>query len=160
MDKKELLIAMQTSREALSGAIAGLSDDELQTPGVNGEWSVKDILSHLSMWEAELVSLLFMINNGEKPDGFFTSNRSDDDINAEWYQELKDRPLERVQADFLGVRRQTIKQIENLDGKALQEDARFPPLKHPLIEIIRNNTYTHEDGHRQSIETWRKDNNK
>ena len=36
-------------------------------PGVVGQWSLKDILVHLTLWEAELVTLLFQARQGQKP---------------------------------------------------------------------------------------------
>ena len=67
MTKDELLDALEEERENFMEAIAGLSDEELEQPGASGEWSVKDVLSHLSMWEAELIKLLWQARKGQKP---------------------------------------------------------------------------------------------
>jgi len=59
MTKDEILDALEDERENLIDAIEGLSDLDLLEAGVVEDWSIKDILAHLSAWEAELVKLLW-----------------------------------------------------------------------------------------------------
>src|ERR1700682_1569184 len=52
--KKVLLESIRSERARLMEAIEGLSDAALLEPGVVGDWSIKDILAHLSAWERRL----------------------------------------------------------------------------------------------------------
>ena len=55
MTRDEILEALHASRAQVEAALTGLTDAQLIEPGALGEWSVKDILSHLTAWEAEAV---------------------------------------------------------------------------------------------------------
>jgi len=51
MGKRELLSALTDERAHLSAMLARLDDSQMVTPGVQGNWSVKDILAHMSAWD-------------------------------------------------------------------------------------------------------------
>ena len=59
MNKDEIFDYLEDEREKLLEAIDGLSEDAMEQPGVIGDWSVEDILSHLIAWETEVVRLLW-----------------------------------------------------------------------------------------------------
>ena len=50
--KDELLAQSQDKFEQLIGLIEPHSEAERAEPGVNGAWSIKDVLAHLSGWHA------------------------------------------------------------------------------------------------------------
>lgn len=50
---------------SLLGTLEGLPEEERETPGVCGVWSVKDILAHLASYELALVDLLGAFVRGE-----------------------------------------------------------------------------------------------
>ena len=51
MKKEQLLGKIDVAWSALQESYAGLSESQLTEPGVTGEWSVKDILAHVTTWE-------------------------------------------------------------------------------------------------------------
>ena len=53
MDKQQLLKKLEKAWAAIKESYAGLSDSQLTEPGVMGNWSVKDILAHVTTWEEE-----------------------------------------------------------------------------------------------------------
>src|SRR5713226_3184308 len=67
MDKQQLLKRLETAWTALKESYTGLSDAQLLEPGVMGDWSVKEILAHLTIWEEEALKYLPLLSNGEKP---------------------------------------------------------------------------------------------
>jgi len=48
----------------LQDAIAGLTDEQLTTPGVTGHWSVRDLMAHVAAWEEEALHALPIIVDG------------------------------------------------------------------------------------------------
>ena len=64
MNKTELLEALEDSRQEMLEMIEDLADEILLLPGVNGNWSIKDILAHLTYWEGQVVTLLFQVLRG------------------------------------------------------------------------------------------------
>lgn len=156
MTKDELINALEEGRETFLEAIEGLSDETMQLPGAVGSWSVKDVLSHLSRWEAELIKQLWQLSQGQRPTTVHFSGMSDEEINARWYSEGRDRELERVLEDFHGVRTQTIRRVEGFTEKDLLEIGRYRWLgKTPLWQVVAESTFEHEAEHAAEIRRWR-----
>ena len=137
MTKDEILDALEDGRERFLDDIAGLSENTLIEPGVIGDWSVKDILAHISAWEAELVKLLWQVSQERIPASLLVEDVSVDDLNAAWQAETHKRPLERVLGDFAGVRKQTSRRVEAFSDADFNDAGRFAWLKgEPLDDII------------------------
>src|SRR2546425_11311771 len=66
-DKQRLLRRLDKAWTALKESYAGLSDPRLTEPGVTGDWSVKDILAHVTTWEGEALKHLPLIIAGGRP---------------------------------------------------------------------------------------------
>lgn len=156
MRKSELLIALDSSRQQLLAAMDGLSEEQMTAPGMAGDWSVKDLLSHLTAWEAELVTMLAQARQGKKPPFADIPASKTDELNAKWRAETKDRPLDRALADFHGVRKQTIRQIESFSDNELSDPKLYKWLKDsPLWKWIAAETFEHEAEHAEQIRQWR-----
>lgn len=154
MTQSDLLSRLEASRQELLAAIAGLPDDALVQPGVAGDWSAKDLLSHLTAWEAELVTMLAQARQGRRP-GFLDLGDTDT-LNSRWRQETRHRALDRVMADFHGVRRQTLRQVERFSNRELNDPGLYPWLDgRPLVEWIASETYEHEAEHAGHLRQWR-----
>ncbi|MBI4772319.1 MAG: ClbS/DfsB family four-helix bundle protein [Chloroflexi bacterium] len=155
MKRDEILAALQDSRAQMEATLAGLTAAQMIDPGVVGDWSVKDLLSHLTAWEAELVTALAKAKRGQTPKLSGWTDSEVDALNAKWYKENKNRPLERVLAHFRGVRQQTLRQVEALGEEELAEPK--PWLKNRrLFEYIKGDTFEHEAEHAAHIREWRR----
>ncbi len=53
MKKAQVLEKLDQTWAEFQGSFAGLSESQMAQPGVTGEWSVKDILAHVTAWEEE-----------------------------------------------------------------------------------------------------------
>lgn len=159
MNKDEILRALQDQHQEMLQAIDGLSPEEMQVPGVIGEWSVKDILFHNTMWEAELVKLLFQTEQGQTPTSYLAKASDIEGTNAAWYALGKDRTLEQVLDDFEGVRRQTIRRVSPFSDDDLNSVQRFPWLKDRLLgRLIAEVSFEHDAEHCEQIRRWRSEN--
>src|SRR5438477_1290313 len=67
-----LLKRLGTAWAALKESYAGLSDSQLTEPGVTGDWSVKDILAHVTTWEEEALKYLPLVIKGGRPPRYAT----------------------------------------------------------------------------------------
>jgi hypothetical protein len=156
MTKDEIFEALEDEREKFLDAIEGLSDEAIQEPGVIGEWSVKDILSHLIAWEAEQVKLLWQAKQGVQPSSVHFSNQSVDELNTAWYEEFHTRPLERILSDFQAVRKQTERRVDAFSDNDLNDPQRYVWLEgFPLWEWVANDSFKHEAEHAAQIRAWR-----
>ena len=156
MNKKDLINVLESSREGFLEAIEGLSEDQLTHSGVCGEWSIKDVLAHLLMWEAETIKLLFQVGQGKVPTTIHHRSVSDDVQNELWYQQTKNRPLQAVLDDFHAIRTQTIRQVQAISEDRLNNSTLFPWLKGKTLTIlILRSIPEHDHEHRAQIEAWR-----
>jgi hypothetical protein len=157
MNQDEILDALEDQREKFLEAIDGLKEDQLAEPGVVGEWSVKDIMFHLTMWEAELVKLLWQAAQGVQPTTVHFGKTPVDELNAAWSGLSRTRSLDQVIDDFAGVRKQTSRRVSAFKDQDLKDAQRFPWLKgHPLWEWIAEDSFKHEAEHTAQILAWRK----
>jgi len=157
MDQVEIISRLNIEQQELMDAIAGLQVETMLEPGVNGEWSVKDILAHLSAWEAELVKLLWQARQGKRPTTIhFSKDRDIDKTNLTWHAERKDRPLELVLEDLQAVRKQTLRRVAEFTDKELNDPQAFKWLREfPLWEWIASDTFGHGPEHIAQIKAWR-----
>lgn len=156
MNKKELVEALEDSHERILEAIEGLSPEAMLEPGVVGEWSVKDVLAHLSRWEAEVVKLLWQARQEIPPTTLLNEQIPDDEVNARWHAEDKARSLERILEDFHGVRNQTIRRLDYFTDKDLDDPKRYPWLGgQPLWEWVAGDTFEHDVEHLDQLRLWR-----
>ena len=158
MTRDEIIDALEDTREKFLEALEDLSDEALQEPGVFADWSIKDILYHISMWEAELVKLLWQAAQGQHPTTahFSASPTPVDQINADWLEKGRERPLELVWQDFEGVRKQTSRRVDAFSDEDLNDPQCFPWLHgRPLWEWVAGDSYEHEEEHLADIQAWR-----
>jgi hypothetical protein len=156
MNKSAVLSALEESRERFLDAIEGLSEEALETPGVSGDWSVKDLLIHLTRWEAELVKLLWQARNQRTPTTVHFSRQEVDTINELWYHQFRQRWLGLVLDDFHGVRNQTVRRVEELPEQAFADLEYYPWLGgQPLWKWIAEDSFSHESEHEAQVRAWR-----
>lgn len=155
MKKSDLLEALETSHEKVLTLIEGVPVEKLIQPGASGEWSVKDILSHLLIWEAETIKLLYQAHLHRKPDTAHFKTISDDEQNKIWFAQFKDRPYERVWNDYATIRDQTIERLSEISDANLNNPTLYPWLKGgTLAELIQSFILQHEAEHTEIIQKW------
>ena len=80
MSKRETLIQLRQSvYKELKDFIAALDEDERAAPGSAEEWSIKNELTHVGLWDERMGLNLQAIGKGEEPTDYSGFN----DINAQ-----------------------------------------------------------------------------
>ncbi len=144
--KAELLESTYAEREALELKIARLTPAELVFPGTMGKWSVKDILQHLVDWEQRWISWYEAGKRGEEvhtPELGYNW-RQMGELNENYRQIHKSRPLDAVVADFQTSYQQILLLIESIpEAEMLTPGLYAWTGKLPLIAWIAGNTCEH-----------------
>jgi len=70
---EKLLKRLDTAWMAFKESYAGFTDTQLLEPGVTGDWSVRDIIAHVTTWEEEALTHLPLIIAGGRPPRYSTS---------------------------------------------------------------------------------------
>ena len=152
--KADLLTNIRTERQLLEECLAGLAEHQIIQPGVVGDWSVKDILAHFVAWEQRMIGWVGEYLGDGTPD---VPQNWDDihQLNAQSYQESRDRPLAGIFAEFQASYRQALSLAENTSEADLIDPNRFPSRGgQPLWIMVAANTWWHYREHRQEIEAW------
>jgi hypothetical protein len=156
MDKTTLLDKIRTRQAEFEALLATLNEDQLTTPGVNGDWSIKDILAHLVAWQKRTLAYLdAAARQGEPGVESISSDAEMNDLNARFYAGNKSRPLADVMTDFKNTSARVVAAVEALSADDLFAPDRFTWLRgDPLWEQVAGNTYEHIDEHIGSIQAW------
>jgi hypothetical protein len=155
--KAELLENIRDERMQLESALALLSPDQMLKKGAEDEWTIKDVLVHIIVWEKRMVAWMELALAGEIPQEFL-DGFDDEDIdrwNAQTYQANRERFLEDVLEDFRNSYSQALNFVETTDETDLVDPKRFPWRNgRPLWMMVAANTWWHYRMHRETIEDW------
>jgi hypothetical protein len=151
-NKIELLDQIRNEHGLLEATLARLSHAQMLLPGVDGEWSVKDALAHISTWERWMFRWTNSLLQGERPD---TPDPWDvDRMNAETFERVKGYALADVLKEFRLSYWDSVALAESLSEEQLLTNY---PDRWPmglLWEGIADNTNRHYKQHRDDIHTW------
>ena len=153
MNKHELLQAIHECRAEIESCCAQATEEQLTCrPGPQEDWSVKDLIAHLTHWEQDMLAHVGNSALGATPDW----NDDVDAVNARVFEANKDRPLDAIRADF----RRSLEQIDELVGSFSDDDlSDTERLKvddgTPLWKYIASETYEHyRDDHLPDVQAW------
>lgn len=142
--KETLLSLIQSEHERLEATLQTLSEQQIQQSGVAGNWSIKDILAHLTWWEQAMISEV--VHGVELDPGLQGEPWSTERANALTVEAKRSTPLSAILSEFVDSYSQTVDMVEDLEEKDLANDE--------LYEHLTNNTGRHYAEHRQMIEAW------
>ena len=147
MDKQQLLKQLEKAWTTIEESYAGLSDSQLTEPGVMDNWSVKDILAHVTTWEEEALKYLPLILAGGKPPRYIQSGGIDA-FNAQMAEQKRGLALSDVQRQLDETHRRLIDYIRSVSEEHFTRETRF---RHRL----RLDTYSHYPMHAKAIRELR-----
>jgi hypothetical protein len=115
--RDDALAFLEQGQGEMQSLLARLSESQLIEPSTigGGDWSAKDLIGHIALWEEIALVTMEAWLRGKRPpiEETFTV-RGTDDLNA-WNQDRKRTwPLERVWADSEGTHRRLVSAIANM----------------------------------------------
>jgi tetratricopeptide (TPR) repeat protein len=140
--RSKALDAIQSARRFYEMFDASLSDDQRNaqgsfTPYTN--WSAKDVLGHVSFWDAEMLNRFETVGRGDK----YEFNQTDDEANSGAYEARKDWSWDQVwQAS-----RTTLDQLETYITNASDEVLEKISERRPVWMQIENSALAHGGAH-------------
>ncbi len=153
MDKPTLLNNIHAGQADIEQIISQLDEQQMTSPGVNGEWSMKDVLAHFTSWLHVLQGRLNAAINGTMPTEY--EDVTTDEVNTHFYEENKDRPLADVLSDYKESYVQVLQAIEKLSDEDLNDPHRYSWWDGgPFWQSIKGDTYGHIDAHIGDIRAW------
>lgn len=148
MDRAQLLKKLDRAWELLKVSYAGLSDSELVKPGVTGDWSVRDIIVHVTSWEEEALTHLPLILAGGKPPRYSVTYGGIDAFNARMTEQKRNLLLSEVLQQRDNTHRRLFDFLLSVPADQLIRENRFR-------RRLRLDTYSHYQKHAKAIRKWR-----
>ena len=133
------------SRKSITELIEHLSPPQFLLPAEDNDWTVKDILFHLAVWEKRMIRWIGMLQKGEVPeirDPNFTWADLDR-LNQITYDEHKDLPLEEALQGFLEIESEVLESVKRIEPHQYNKE---------YFDIIAANTFLHYDEHMPAIQ--------
>ena len=150
LNKQAILQYIQDSYAAFEAGLASLDAGQMTAPVLDGGWSVKDTLAHLSVWHRRALDVLDPAEPPRVP-GIPASGIEDASINqfnARFYAAHKDQPLDELLDSFRESYRQVLAVVERMTEADLMSLLRDETR---LWQVVAGNTYEHYPEHLSAI---------
>ncbi len=148
MTKEELVRKVEKAWDDFQASFAGLGEAQMTEPGVTGEWSVKEILAHVTTWEQEALKSLPVILEGGRLPRYSVLYGGIDAFNALTTEQKRKLSLDEVLAEMEETHRQLIALIQQAPETEVARETRFR-------RRVRLDTYSHYPVHEAAIREWR-----
>jgi hypothetical protein len=137
--KTELIREEDAGWAELHSILDALPPEDMERPGVIGDWTPKDAFAHIACWWAEAASELERMRAGT-----YTPEKQDiDAMNAEFYEAMKDVDAHTVIAELHASR-----------NKALEELGHLPELTPEAEEWFVETGRRHYDEHLPALRAF------
>ena len=144
---EKLLAKLGATWAAFEDSFAGMSDARLVEPGVVDDWSVKDIMAHVTTWEAEALKHLPTIMQGGRPPRYVTFGGIDA-FNARMTEQKRHLSLAEVRKQLGDTHQRLVDFVRNSPPEQFSRETRSR-------RRLRNDTYGHYPEHTAAIHEWR-----
>src|SRR4051794_14073665 len=102
MNKADVQIWLQDEYQQWQAFLDEIGTTRMAQPGVNGDWIMKDIIAHLTVWNQWLVVRLQAAQRGaaEPPPPWSPNLEAEDDINAWIFESNHEQSVSQVLDDM------------------------------------------------------------
>jgi hypothetical protein len=152
ISRATFLDALRSGRAEWDDLLIEVPRDLMEEPGVEGEWSIKDIVAHITWHEREMVEVL-------RQRALVGSNLWElplDQRNATIFEENKHRSLDDILSQSGQTFRQLLREVEALSEEDLNDPARFKEMPPDWVpwKLLAENSYQHYPDHVASVAAW------
>src|SRR5262245_41971050 len=148
MNRSQLLEKLDKRWTEFNESYSGLSDSQMTEAGVTADWSVKDIIAHVTWWEHEALKHLPLIAKGGRPRTYAAEYGGIDAFNALMTEQKRRLSLTEVLRQRDETHKQLVLYIVSVPEEQCASDTRFR-------RRLRLDTYSHYPKHAKTIRAWR-----
>jgi hypothetical protein len=161
MNKAEFLDIMRSERAQWETLLSEVGMTRMELPGAAGEWSVKDIVAHITAYEQGLVEWLSAASCGETVEFPVLDHPDLDYCNQLIYSVNRSRSLQDVLKESEEVFQELNRIVTSLsEEELLDPDKTAWFVVHrwkearPLWRCIADDSYNHYKQHVESVREW------
>ncbi len=148
MKKQQVIEKLDAAYREFTGSYAGLSDAQMLRPGVTGDWSVKDLVAHVTWWEEEALKHLPGILRGVRPPRYSVLYGGIDAFNAKMTAEHRALSLEEARRQAADTHRRLLEYLDTVAEEHFVTETRFR-------RRLKLDTYGHYPIHTEAVRAWR-----
>ena len=156
--KAKLLDELRAARAEWDALLAEIGEERMTESGAAGDWSVKDMIAHLTSYSQRFISASEAHFRGELPPLDGTEGMDFETLNQHYYRLNKDRSLAEVLAESEQVFKRLLEVTELHSEEFLIQPQEFPsaPVPGPLFvwKILEGDVYGHYREHMGMIREW------
>ena len=156
MQKSELLDWLQEEYQRWESLLDQIDRIHMDQPGVNGDWSMKDIVAHQWGWLPRLIMRIQAAQRGEvePPPPWPAHLQTDDEINAWIYETNRGRSVQEVLGDSDRVFQQLVSAIKGLpDDVRIESEGHLVWLNGQRFAVGEFFDHFHDD-HEADVRAW------
>jgi hypothetical protein len=153
--KAQLLADLKDEQAQWEALLRAIGEDHMTQPGVAGDWSIKDIVAHLTGWRRRTVGRIQAALRHEPapPPPWPPQLEADDEINAWIYTANRDRPVSDVLRESREIFQQLVESLDAFPEEDLLAPARFPWLEGEPLSGAVFFAHFHEE-HEPDMRAW------
>jgi hypothetical protein len=124
---------------------------------VEGDWSLKDIIAHLTYFETWAADNVFAFQRGEPQPQAEYQGLEVDEENARIYERFRSKPLDQVLEESQTSFQRSLEAVQGLRAADLYdpEFARIPNAAVTVFDLIEGDMFGHYRDHIRSVRAWR-----
>src|ERR1700733_12444231 len=148
MDRAGLLKQLDKAWVAFTGSYVGLSEAELLEGGVVGDWSVRDVIAHVSTWEEEALAHLPLIMRGGRAPRYSVSYGGINEFNRLMTERKRELSVSAGLKEQAEIHRRLVEFILGAPEELFVRETRFR-------RRLRLDTWSHYPKHTEAVRKWR-----
>lgn len=148
MKRQQILDKLAATWSEFEDSYAGFSDALLLQPRVTGDWSVRDIIAHVTWWEQEALKHLPVIREGGRSPRYSVTYGGIDAFNAMMTEQRRGLGLATVLQQHDDVHAALIDYVRQAPEELFVRETRFR-------RRLKFDTYGHYPIHAKAIRDWR-----
>lgn len=150
MKKSDFLERIEKTHRAYRDVLGKITNKQLLDLHTCGDWSVKDVIAHVTWYEQQMVGLL----ETRSLKGSELWNLSLEERNRAIHAENQNRSLEDILKKGIEIHKTLMDLIQSLSEDDLQKAENFKDMPSEWIpwEVIASNTFEHYPEHTAAIQ--------
>lgn len=137
-ERRQLLHQLDVERNQLIRNVETCRIRDIERPFI-GEWSLKDIVGHVATWEAEVVTAIRELREGQRPTLFDFEQAQIDRWNQDHVERKRDLNFWSILEQLRGGRARLVEELEALSDEDLaSEGSTYHRLVHSVLDHDRD----------------------
>lgn len=150
MQKKKVIEVFKSGHKDFQQLVKSLTADQISNKEVSENWTVKDIISHLSAWNFAQAKEIDNILDGKPTwDKLYKTKKDQDKFNKNAVEERRDKNIKVIISEWEKSFETLINRLDNLTGKEWNSNTHLHSLFH-----YEKERFSDESRHAQEVKKF------